>query len=235
VFARPAAGTYISRETGGILTNPRKLAIYGAGGHAREVDWLLSAFPADAYDVIGFVEDEAAPGRRINDRPVLSWAAFSTAHPDALVALAVGSPQARRKLARKCEEAGFSFATLVHPSVVKSGTVELGRGSIVCCGSILTVDVTIGAHVHINIDCTISHDVRIDEFATLAPGVHVSGNVHIGRSANIGTGTSIINGTPEHPLSIGEGAVIGAGACVTRSAEPNCLYAGVPAELKKRY
>lgn len=213
-----------------------KVAIYGAGGFAREVAWLLSSVDAsEAYEFIGFVEDGAVGGRQLNGKPVFSWERFSDTHRDSVVAIGVGSPQLREQLATKCSMFGFAFPTLIHDSVAMSDLVEIGTGSIVCCGTILTVNIDIGSHVHINLDCTIGHDVRIGDFATLSPGVHVSGNVHIGRSAFIGTGATIVNGTASAPLIIGDGTVIAAGACVTKSTEAHCLYAGVPAELKKRY
>lgn len=218
------------------MKDPRKIAIYGAGGFGREVAWLLStAERMKTLEVVGFIEDDAARGRVVNGKPVLSWESFVASHRDALVTLAVGDPASRRGVAEKCGKAGFSFATVVHHSVEISEFVELGVGSIVCSGSILTVNIEIGPHVHINLDCTIGHDVRIGEFTTLSPGVHVSGNVHIGKQVYIGTGATIINGTSKNPLVIADGTVIGAGACVTRSTDGNSLYAGVPAELKKRY
>ena len=218
------------------MTNRKRIAIYGAGGFAREVAWLLSTHERrEVYDVVGFIEDDTVPGRILNGKPVLSWQSFSAGPRDSLVTVAVGSPESRRTIVTKCAEAGFSFAALVHHSVEMSEFVELGVGSIVCCGCILTVNIRIEPHVHINLDCTVGHDVRIGEFTTISPGVHVSGNVHIGKSVYIGTGASIINGTSEAPLVIADGTVIGAGACIIKSTEANSLYAGVPAELKKRY
>lgn len=218
------------------MTDMKKVAIYGAGGFAREVAWLLSTLEgSEVFDVLGYVEDGTDRDRVVNGKPVMSWETFSGSHRDSLVAVAIGSPQSRSQLVAKCAEAGFSFATLVHPAVKMSEFVELGVGSIVCCGAILTVNIKIEQHVHINLACTIGHDVSIGEFSTLAPGVHVSGNVHIGKSVYLGTGASIINGKFDNPIIIGDGGVIGAGACITRSTEPDCLYAGVPAELKKRY
>jgi sugar O-acyltransferase (sialic acid O-acetyltransferase NeuD family) len=218
------------------VTTRKQVAIYGAGGFAREVAWLLSTLEkCKNYDVLGYIEDGADHGRILNGKPVLSWERFCDLHRESHIAVAVGNPQSRQKLAMKCAEAGFSFATLIHHSVEMSDFVELGTGSIICCGSILTVNITIEQHVHINLDCTIGHDVRIGEFTTLAPGVHVSGRVHIGKFVYVGTGANIINGTTDNPLVIGDGTVIGAGACVIKSTEPNSLYAGVPAEFKKRY
>ena len=94
-------------------------------------------------------------------------------------------------------------------------------------------NVSIGAHAHINIGCTVSHDVAIGEFSTLSPGVHVSGHVQIGRDVFIGTGASIINGRAGNPLVIGDGAVVAAGACVTQPVEAGALVAGVPAIRKQ--
>jgi acetyltransferase-like isoleucine patch superfamily enzyme len=84
------------------------------------------------------------------------------------------------------------------------------------------------------LDCTIGHDVVIEDFVTLSPGVHVSGNVHIKRGAFIGTGVNILNGSSETPLVIDEGCVVAAGACITRPTEPYTMYAGVPAVAKKK-
>ena len=106
-------------------------------------------------------------------------------------------------------------------------SVRVGIGTIICSGSIFTVDIEVGAHVHVNLDCTIGHDVRTGDFAALSPGAHSSGNVHIGRGAYIGTGAVIINGTPAEPLLVGDRAVIAAGACVTGLVESDSLYAGV--------
>jgi sugar O-acyltransferase (sialic acid O-acetyltransferase NeuD family) len=211
----------------------KKIGIYGAGGFAREVAWLLSTLEAfDMFEFVGYIDDAGAHSE-LSGKPVFSWERFREAHPDTAITIAIGNPAARQKVAERCR--GAIFPVVEHQSVECSDSVRVGEGSIICAGSILTVDIEIGRHVHINLDCTVGHDVRMDDYATLAPGVHVSGNVHIGRGAYIGTGANIINGTPDKPLVLGEGAVIGAGACVTGDVEPRCLYAGVPAALKKRY
>jgi len=223
-------------KAGGVLDAKAKaidIAICGAGGFAREVTWLLASLH-ESYNLIGYIQEEPNHGRLLHGIPVMSWDRFKDRYPHAATIVAVGEPTSREKAVREC--AGARFATLEHPSVERSSmNVRIGEGSIICCGSILTVDIDISRHVHVNLHCTIGHDVRIGEFTTLAPGVHVSGNVHIGRSVYIGTGASIINGTEAHPLVIGHGAVIGAGAVVICNVEPGCLYAGVPAVLKKKY
>jgi len=213
----------------------RQCVIYSAGGFGREAAWLVR----DCHEVgrvgrpTAFIEDDASLlGQKINGLPVLSFEECRKTMPDADVICAVGNPRTREKLVRKCEAGGFSFAAAIHPSVIKSDEVSIGVGTLVCAGSILTVNITLGRHVHVNLDCTIGHDAVLEDYATLAPGVHVSGWVRIGRGAYIGTGANIINGTREKPLVIGEGATIGAGACVTGDVPAGETYIGVPARAK---
>jgi UDP-3-O-[3-hydroxymyristoyl] glucosamine N-acyltransferase len=110
---------------------------------------------------------------------------------------------------------------------------ELGIGAVICAGNILTTNICLGVHVQINLDCTIGHDVVLDDYTTLAPGVHLSGCVHCGKRVYIGTGAVIINGTQEDPITIGEDAIIGAGACVAKSIPAGQTWVGIPAKPLK--
>jgi sugar O-acyltransferase (sialic acid O-acetyltransferase NeuD family) len=200
------------------------------------VAWLLKALALhSSFDPVCFVEDGATGERRVLGLTTLSLEEFTRSYADASVTVAVGSPALRRSLAAKCEAAGLGFATLISRNVEMSKWVSLGAGVTLCPGCILTVDVVLERHVQLNKDCTIGHDVRIGEFSTLSPGVHVSGNVRIGREVFIGAGATIANDIGERPLVINDFTVIAAGACVTADTEESGLYAGVPAILKKRY
>src|ERR1019366_9479032 len=210
-----------------------EILVYGAGGFAREVAWLVQKCSSEAKPItIGCLIDDShiPPGKHLNGIPVLSLAEARLCHPQAQVVAAIGTPAARVEVIRRAEQAGFHCATLIHPSVEMSEWVEIGDGSIICAGIIITTNIRIGRHVHVNLDCTIGHDAVLGDFTTLAPGVHISGWVHIGARVYIGTGAVIINGTAESPLRIGDDAIIGAGACVTKSVESSTTVVGVPAK-----
>jgi sugar O-acyltransferase (sialic acid O-acetyltransferase NeuD family) len=134
----------------------------------------------------------------------------------------------------KAKETGFEFISLIHPNVEMSKWVEIGEGAVICAGNILTTNIWLHDHVQINMDCTIGHDVVMGDYATLAPGVHLSGYVHVGKRVYIGTGANIVNGTKDNPIIIGDDAVVGAGACVIRSVPSGDTVAGVPAKSIKR-
>jgi sugar O-acyltransferase (sialic acid O-acetyltransferase NeuD family) len=214
-----------------------KIAVYGAGGFAREVAWLAEscAGPWGPCEVVCFIDDDQSNwGSLLNEIPVMGLDAAKQQFPEAGIIGGIGSPRARQITMEKAAEAGFSFATLVHSRAEYSRFVAFGQGSVVCAGNILTTNITLGEHVQINLDCTIGHDVVMGEFTTLSPGVHVSGWVHFGKRVYVGTGAVFINGTSEKPLIVGDDAVVGAGACVTKSVETGTTVVGVPASPIRR-
>lgn len=211
---------------------PKKLHIFGAGGFGREVAWLAQQIYAGGVDITFVADQTQHMGPPIHGIEVkhLSQAVFA---PDTYFVVAVGNPSPRRAIAEKMALAGHEPTTLIHPNVLTSPHVDIGAGTIICANSVITCDVKIGRHVHINLACTVGHDVEIGSYSTISPGVNISGNVHIGREVFIGTNACIINGSVDKPLVIGDGAVIAAGACVTRDVPAGAMAAGVPAERKR--
>jgi sugar O-acyltransferase (sialic acid O-acetyltransferase NeuD family) len=205
-----------------------RIVIYGGGGFAREVAWLAEQC---GVEVACFADDNPVlHGQTLNDIPVMSLDDARRSFPDAAIAGGVGSPKARQTMMEKAAALGFASATLVHPRAEMSRRVEIGEGAVICAGNILTTNIKLGRHVQINLDCTVGHDVIMGDYATLAPGVHVSGCVHLGSRVYLGTGAVIINGTADQPLVIEDDAVVGAGACVTRSVPAGLTVVGVPAK-----
>lgn len=211
----------------------RQIAIYGGGGFAREVAWLVEACneARQLYHVVGFIDDnQEAHGTELNGIPVIGLEVARKRFPDARVVGAVGTPKTRQIVIEKAAVAGFGFETIIHPRVERSRWIDIGLGTVICAGNILTVNITLGQHVQINLDCTIGHDVIMGDFTTLAPGVHVSGWVHFGKRVYVGTGAVFLNGTQDNPLVVGDDAIVGAGACVVKSVPPNTTVVGVPAK-----
>ena len=207
----------------------KQIAVYGASGFGREVVWLIHT--CNDYDVVCFIDDNIAKhGSLLNSIPVMSLEQTCKKFSNANVVVGVGIPKTRELLVKKSASAGFNFETIIHPRVEHSKWIEIGIGTVICAGNILTTNITLGQHVQINLDCTVGHDVIMGDYTTLAPGVHVSGRVHLGRRVYVGTGAVIINGTERDPIIIGDDAVIGAGAVVTKYVPPGVTVVGVPAK-----
>lgn len=218
-----------------------EVIVFGTGGFGREVAWLaeeaITPTGERTKPVCFMVDDEKDYGTIINGLPVMSPEAAMREFPHAGVAIGIGDPSARRRVGDRLKELGCRFPVLIDPSVRRSRIVHFGQGVIVCAGSILTTNISLEDHVHVNLDCTIGHDVVVESYVTLSPGVHISGRVHIEAQSYLGTGAVVINGTTSQDLLIGRGAIVGAGACVTRDVSQGATVVGVPAiskELRKK-
>lgn len=206
----------------------KDIIIVGAGGFGREVAWLIEDinYKSNQWNLLGFLDDNAElHGKSLNNIPVLGSIEWLNGKNDIYYVCAIGNPQIKENLVHKCDSYGAKAATLIHPSVIISKYNEIGDGCIICAGSIITVNIRIGNHVIINIDCTIGHDAIIEDFCTILPSVNVSGAVHLNRNCDIGTGSSIIQG-----IEIGECTIVGAGAVVAKDLPSNCTAVGVPAK-----
>ena len=204
----------------------RRLVIVGVGGFGREVAWLVERINDEqpSWDVLGFVDDnEALHGTMVNGYPVLGDTGWLREQDKDLYAVcAIGSSKTRKKVVSQLE--GVSFATLIDPSVHMSDRVLIGGGCVICAGAIVTVDIEIGSHVIVNLDCTIGHDAVVKDFVTLNPSVNVSGNTVLGECVEMGTGSQIIQG-----VEVTDGTIVGAGAVLVKDIAESGTYVGIPA------
>ncbi|MBK8030808.1 MAG: acetyltransferase [Chloroflexi bacterium] len=213
-----------------MASNP--LIIIGAGGFAREsldvVDAINAVSPT--WDMLGFLVDPqyGQAGTIIQGKPILGGLSWLADHTEVYVVCAVGAPELRRQLIERLREFQVRFATLIHPSVIKTSWLEVDQGTVITAGCVLSNHVVIAAHVHINPSSTIGHDVIIETFASLAPGTLISGNVHIGTGTYIGTGAKIIE-----KKNIGDWSIVGAGSVVIADVPANTTVVGVPAHVIK--
>lgn len=209
----------------------KDLYIIGAGGFGREVAWLVERINAvePTWNLKGFIDDnETLWGTTEDEYPVLGGSSCLLQTKNAYAVCAVGSAATRKRIVEKIETGNIKFATLIDPSVLYSKRVKIGDGTVICAGTILTVDIEIGRHVIINLDCTLGHDVQIGDFVTMYPSVNVSGNTVLGEGVELGTGMQIIQGKKIVPQ-----VIVGAGSVVVRDIEESGTYVGCPAKKIK--
>lgn len=206
------------------------LIIIGASGFGREVAWAVERQNkvAPTWNLLGFLDDnDELQGKDVNGYRVLGKTVDVSRYPDSYYVCAVGVSRTREKIVNSVLKINPSikFGTVIDPTAEMSERVKIGEGTIICAHTIITVNIDIGSHVIINLDCTIGHDAILQDFVTLYPSANVSGITHIGHCAELGTGMQIIQGK-----SIGDYSIIGAGAVVVKDIPPRCTAVGSPAK-----
>jgi sugar O-acyltransferase (sialic acid O-acetyltransferase NeuD family) len=198
-----------------------KKGIIGAGGFGREVYWSLDFM--ERIDTVFFVDDKYWDGK--NDL-ILPLSKFNPNEYE--VVIAVGDPKDRFNMVQRLPKETKYF-THIHKSVqILGDDIEIGEGSIICAGTIITTNVKLGKHTHLNLQTTIGHDCEIGNYFTTAPGAKISGNCKIYSCVYVGTNASI-----KEKLSIHSFTTIGSNAAVVKNIEESGTYVGVPTKKIK--
>ena len=191
-----------------------KLALFGYGGHAKEV-----ASQIDDY-IVFFVDDKYADGI---SKPI------STFDPNEyMMMVAVADSKDRYDIVQRLPKETKYF-TYIHPTVlIMSDDIKIGDGTFIGAYSILTTNINIGNHALLNRGNHIGHDTNIGNYFSAMPGAIVSGNVTIYDMVYMGTNSSI-----KEKLSIHSLVTIGSNAAVVKNIELPGTYVGVPVKKIK--
>ena len=209
------------------------VVIIGAGGAGREACWVFEEANCHAkkWNVVGFIDDSPAlQGASICDLPVLgdfSWLKRNSAQKFRVIC-PIGNPRTRKLLVQRASSLGLTFCSVIHPSVRASRWVEIGPGSIICAGAILTTHIKIGSHVVMNVGCTIHHDSIVGAYCNLNPACRIAGTVNIGVGVELGMASVVLQNR-----TIGDWSIIGAGAVVTTDIPSHVTGVGVPCRVIK--
>jgi sugar O-acyltransferase (sialic acid O-acetyltransferase NeuD family) len=195
----------------------KKKGIIGAGGFGKEVYWSLSMM--ERIGTVFFVDDEYYDGTNPLILPISNF------NPNEYeVVVAIADSKARERIVNSLPK-NTRYFTHIHPTAQIHGPdVEIGEGSIVCAGSIITTNVKIGKHAHINLITTIGHDCIIGDYFTTAPGVQISGNETIGDRVYFGTRSCV-----KQKITICDDVTIGMNAGVVKNITQHGTYVGTPA------
>lgn len=208
----------------------KNIAIFGAGGFGREVKTIIdkiNSIHPNTYNFLGFYDDGFEKDTIINGYPVLGGITDINSIKESIcLVISIGDPKIKHKIISKISNKNVEFPSIIHPNAsISNDAVKMGKGCIICEGTIITCNIEIGDFVILNLMCTVGHDTIIDNYCAFMPSVNISGEVHIYSSVYVGTGAKIIN-----LLEIGENTIVGAGAVVSKSLPANCTAVGIPAK-----
>lgn len=210
-------------------SNMKKIAILGAGGFGREVKTIIDAINKvnPTYDFIGFFDDGIEKGSLVNNYNVLGGISDINQYDEDLsIVICIADPKIKKKVISKINNSHIDFPSIIHPKAsITDEFVTIGKGCIICEGTIITCNIEIKDFIILNLMCTVGHDTVIEDYCSFMPSVNISGEVKIEQGVYVGTGAKIIN-----LLDIGENTIVGAGAVVSKSLPANCTAVGIPAK-----
>ncbi len=220
-------------------TNQKKIifGLFGAGGFAREVMPFVTTYISSVNQSntkttqqIYFVEKDPVL-KRVNGYPVISEKEFFELDcGERFFNIAIGDSKKRERIANECIANGAQPMSVWSPHSINYDCNEVGVGAIMCAHTMVTSNAKIGKFFHLNINSYVAHDCVIGNYVTFAPNVQCNGRVNIHDYAYIGTGVIIKQGSLSKPIVIGEGAVLGMGAVVTKDVLPFSTVVGNPAK-----
>ena len=212
------------------MTNKTVYGIYGASGFGKEIMPLIRNKIKDG-DYLCFIDD-SPNAETLNGVDILTYFDFlQLDFNNKYVSIAVADSSVRELISQRLKESNVSILDIKAENVMIYDKVSIDPGSILCAFTTLTSNIKIGKFFHANLYSYVAHDCLIGDFVTFAPGVKCNGNVVIEDYAYIGTGAIIKQGSAIRPLTIGEGAVVGMGAVVTKNVPPGVTVIGNPAAI----
>ncbi len=194
------------------------IAIIGAGGFGREVYHHILNDKGATFDAKFYVDKQYADGIDTFDLNTIDF-------HNQYILVAVGNPAARSEIVNRLPKQA-KFFTYIHSSVIiLDKTIKIGAGSIICAGTILTTNIKLGKHTHLNLQSTVGHDCVIGDYFTTAPGAKISGNCNIGDRVYFGTNSCV-----KEKINIVDDCIIGLNAGVVKDLTEAGTYVGTPAK-----
>lgn len=200
------------------------VAILGAGKHAREVYGSLNA--EDRRKIKCFINEalDVESEERLLGTPLRVYKRVP--HDIQALMCGVGRPSIKKSFDERYTK---RFMSCMHPRaiVLESHQFVLEEGVYVGATT-LSVDIFIDRLTSINSNCLISHGCRIGKYCHISGGTVLAGDVVFEDEVYVGVGAKFL---PK--VKIGRGAVIGAGAVVTKDVPERAVIVGVPGKIQR--
>lgn len=208
-----------------------QLIIIGAGGHGNDVRAILrSSSLKKEVSFLGYLDDD--PEKQMQDYvlgPISDYVKFMSDYGFNLrYIIGINDPTVRKKIAEYMDSIYARPMTLVHETAFVGPHCQIGDGSVLGPYAVLTVDVNLGRHVHLNTSASVNQNSILGDYCTLSPGVRVCGDVTVGHTTYLGANSTVIN-----MKTVGDNVTIGAGGVVVRDIPSDVIAVGVPAKVIK--
>lgn len=208
-----------------------KSIIIGAGKYGEV---YLSYLQEAGINVVGFLDDDPiAADKRFGGLPVLGpTSILSTLKEEygiTSVYCPLGNNRLRVKFLKLANSLGYDTPCYIHPSVIISPNVEVGKGVYILLGTQVMPYTKIEDYVMISMNVNVAHHNILKTGTFLSTGCNFGASIVAEENTYCGIGSTIMTGL--HRL--GKDCLIGAGAVVIKDVPDGAIMAGVPAKIIK--
>ena len=168
--------------------------IIGVGGQARVIIDILM-FDRN-IEVIGLIDKTLTKGEKVNKVPILGTfseiSKICKCNDVEGFIVGVGDNYIRAKYYEALKNMGLKPINAIHPSASITHNVKMGKGNVICMGSVVCTYAKIGNNCIINTGAIVEHECKVKDHAHISSGTNIAGRVTIGKGSFIGIGTTII-------------------------------------------
>ncbi|HHX8580950.1 MULTISPECIES: acetyltransferase [Vibrio] len=205
----------------------------GGGGHASVLTEILIC---QGREILAVISPENISQRPVfngilhlkNDEDVLAFSKEKV-----LLVNGIGMmPNSgfKRKINEYFLSLGYQFETVIADSAYVSCFSKIETGAQILPMAIVQTGATVGSHSIINTGALVEHDCKIGAYNHIAPKATLCGQVETQENVYVGASSTVIQG-----MSIGSGAIVGAGAGLTQSLEENTIAYPARAVIKTNF
>lgn len=206
------------------------LAIFGASGQGKEVREIAEYQNKEEnrWERIIFIDDNKPEGQFMG----LDMMQLDTAmqkFEEIEFVIAVGEPKTKKKIYDRLISLNCKFGNVISPDSQISPYCRIGKGLVIKRGAIISADAVVGDDTTIQSYACIGHDAIIGKHCQISTHVDVGGQSVLGDCVFVG-----LNSPIRELITIGDNAIISAGAVVLKSVEANVTVMGNPARVISR-
>ncbi len=208
-----------------------KSVIIGAGKYGEV---YLSYLKESGVDVVGFLDDDP----KVVDQtfgglsvlgPISELPSLREKYGISAVYCPLGNNKSRVKFLKRASSLGYDTPNYIHPSVIISPNVKIGKGVYILLGTQIMPYTKVEDFVMISMNVSIAHHNVLKTGTFLSTGCNFGASIVAEENTYCGIGSTIMTGL--HRL--GKDCLIGAGAVVIRDVPDGAVMAGVPAKVIK--
>lgn len=212
-------------------TKNMKSIIIGSGTYGQV---YLAYLKEAGVEIVGFIDDNVNEhGKSYEGVPVLGDRSLLNTLKESMgveaVYCPIGNNKVRVEFLELAQSLGYQTPNYIHPSVIISPNVKIGKGVYILMGSMIMPYTTVEDYTMISMNVCVAHHSILHKGSFLSTGVNFGASIEADEFAYCGISSTIMTGL--HRL--GKDCLIGAGAVVIKDVPDGAVMAGVPAKVIK--